>query len=321
MWDAKTVAITYGLRGLLYYDLKLHNPSRDLHSGMYGGTLANPAVELTAVLGGLFDKKHRVTIPGVLRRRGEGLRGRKKQWARLGFDEFKHCLKPIGVKSPTAKRASTTLERRWARPTYDINGLYGGYGGPGAKTVIPSFAGAKVSFRLGRTRTLAKIGKAFEASAPRARHARLPMEITKLSGSHLVVVPADSPHIAAASRHRAHLRPAARAHPRRATIPVVGDFGAGPRQPAHRLLRSRTMRSTRPTRNSISRVSQLGCTTLAGVLAEFANVCAPRQPRGRGTPHARMLRISIKTHSPIERLANPSRPRRWSSSWPTPSAR
>src|SRR5690606_13161478 len=100
MWDKDTPAITYGLRGLLYFDLQLHNSARDLHSGMYGGTLANPATMLVRILGRLFDAQNRVTIPGFYDD-VQPLEDRERaQWQALGFDEMTHCLGPIGVTTP-----------------------------------------------------------------------------------------------------------------------------------------------------------------------------------------------------------------------------
>ena len=146
MWDAEQVAITYGLRGLVYFDIKLHGPDRDLHSGVYGGTLANPAERLTWVLGKLFDDDHRVTIPGFYEDVAPLDPAERAAWDQLDDDGARQ-LSGVGAE-PFGEAGFSTHERNWARPACDVNGLYGGYGGEGAKTVIPAMAGAKVSFRI-----------------------------------------------------------------------------------------------------------------------------------------------------------------------------
>lgn len=164
LWETpgeKTVAITYGLRGLLYYDVQLHGPNHDLHSGMYGGIIANPATTLTQCLGQLFDEQHRVTIPGFYDDVVALTDDERCRWKGLQFDE-NMFLDAIGIKSGFGERSYELLERRWTRPSCDINGLYGGYSGAGAKTIIPSFAGAKISFRLAPNQDPRKIANSFE---------------------------------------------------------------------------------------------------------------------------------------------------------------
>ncbi|MCE9588929.1 MAG: dipeptidase [Planctomycetes bacterium] len=192
-------SICYGLRGLQYFDVQLHGPSRDLHSGVYGGTLANPATILTQVLGRLFDKKHRVTIPGFYDDVVKLTPAEKRRWKKLGFQEAKF-LGEVGVKVPFGEAGFDTLARRWARPSCDINGLYGGYGGPGAKTVIPSFAGAKVSFRLAPNQSCTKIAAAFRAWLESQNVHGCRWVISDLHGADPVLSATDSPWINAASR-------------------------------------------------------------------------------------------------------------------------
>lgn len=225
MWDPYTVAITYGLRGLLYYEVKLHGPRRDLHSGMYGGVLANPAVMLTQVLGKLFDDQHRVTIPGFYDEVEPLTDAERESWEKLGFDEMQHCLGPIGVTKPFGEAGYSTLERKWARPACDINGLFGGYGGAGAKTVIPSVAGAKVSFRLAPNQNAAKIAAAFEAWLKRHDVHGCHWELTNLGEAPAALVARDSPWMAAAADAVALSSGKEPVLVREgATIPVVGWF-------------------------------------------------------------------------------------------------
>jgi len=217
-------AICYALRGLLYFDLKLHGPDRDLHSGVYGGTIPNPATLLTRVLGDLFDDDHRVTIPGyyddVLPLTDE----EKANWDTLGFDEDSY-LRSIGVEEPYGEAGYTTLERRWARPACDVNGIYGGYMSEGAKTVIPSYAGAKVSFRLAANQDPRKIAQAFREWLDAQPVHGLKWEITEHGQAEPVAVPTDSKWIDAA---KTAIQRVAGQPPRLvregATIPIVGTF-------------------------------------------------------------------------------------------------
>ncbi len=147
MWDIDTPAISASLRGIVYTQVDLKAANRDLHSGMYGGSALNPINALVTALGQLKDASGRVQVPGFY----DGVRDipaeRAAQWAALGFDEARF-LGDIGLTVPSGEAGRTALERLWARPTCDINGIWGGYQGPGSKTVIPAEASAKVSFRL-----------------------------------------------------------------------------------------------------------------------------------------------------------------------------
>lgn len=224
MWDPRTIAITYGLRGLLYFDIQLHHTHRDLHSGMYGGTLANPANELTAVLGRLFDKQGRVTIPGFYDDVAKPTPDEQRRWAGLPFDE-KAYLNEIGADQPHGEASYSTLERRGARPSCDINGLYGGYGGAGAKTIIPSFAAAKVSFRLVPDQDPDKISAAFTGWLKSQDTHGCRWKTANFTHAAPVVVSADSPYITAATRaiEQSSGRPPVLVRDG-ATIPVVADF-------------------------------------------------------------------------------------------------
>ncbi len=147
MWDIDTPAITTRLRGLLYAELTISGPSRDLHSGLYGGSALNPINALTRILGALHDDTGRVQLPNFYDNVPETPAAQAAEWAALGFDE-PAFLAEIGLATPAGEHGRPAVERLWARPTADINGISGGYQGPGAKTVIASQASAKVSFRL-----------------------------------------------------------------------------------------------------------------------------------------------------------------------------
>lgn len=224
MWDKDTVAITYGLRGMLYFDLKLHGPSRDLHSGMYGGILANPATIIARVLGKLFDQNNAVTIPGFYDDVMALTDDERERWRQLGFDEAQY-LGDVGVNTPFGEAGFATLERKWVRPSCDVNGLYGGYMGEGAKTVIPSFAGAKVSFRLAAHQDPAKIAEQFRAWIESHDVGGCRWQITEHGRANPVITPTDSPHLRAASSaiQKASGKPPALVR-EGATIPIVTDF-------------------------------------------------------------------------------------------------
>ncbi len=226
MWEGKegaTPAITYALRGLVYFDLKLHGPSRDLHSGVYGGTLANPANLIARVMGKLLDDDNRVTIPGFYDEVAALNDEERADWQALGFDEAQY-LGDVGAQ-PFGEAGYSTLERRWARPSCDVNGLYGGYMGEGAKTVIPSFAGAKVSFRIPANMDPRKLAAAFEQWIRKHDVGGCRWEITQHGEAFPVATPTDSPWVAAASRAIESVVGRAPALMREgATIPVVADF-------------------------------------------------------------------------------------------------
>ncbi|MDA9468833.1 M20/M25/M40 family metallo-hydrolase [Bradyrhizobium sp. CCBAU 53415] len=160
MWDGNTPAITTSLRGLLYEELKITAANRDLHSGVFGGSAMNPIRVLTKILGGLFDDDNRITIPGFYDGVKETPPEILEQWKKLGFtpDFF---LKPVGLSIPAGEKGRLLVEQASTRPTCDVNGIWGGYIGEGSKTVIPSHASAKVSFRLVQGQDPQKIRKAF----------------------------------------------------------------------------------------------------------------------------------------------------------------
>ncbi|WP_310620797.1 dipeptidase [Flexibacterium corallicola] len=147
MWDKTTPAISVMLRGLVGEEITLRGPDKDLHSGMYGGAARNPLHVLSDMIAGLRDETGRVTLPGFYEGVVETPDTVKKMWENLKFSE-EEFLGGIGLKTAGGEKDRTTLEQVWTRPTCDVNGLWGGYTGEGFKTVIPSEAHAKVSFRL-----------------------------------------------------------------------------------------------------------------------------------------------------------------------------
>ncbi|HEX4369379.1 MAG TPA: dipeptidase [Rhodopila sp.] len=197
MWDAETPAITTRLRGMTYAEVTLKAANRDLHSGLYGGSALNPINALTKILGELQDESGRIQLPGFYDKVAPISNSQRAQWDALGFDEAAF-LGGIGLTSPVGERGYSALERLWARPTADINGIWGGYTGAGSKTVIASEASAKVSFRLVPGQDPDEVMQQFErfvldrlppgATASFADFARAPG----------IEVNVDSPHVAAA---------------------------------------------------------------------------------------------------------------------------
>jgi len=164
MWDEKTPAITTRLRGMVKDEITITGPSVDLHSGAYGGPAANPIRILSKLLSKLHDKNGKVTIPGFYEGVSDLPRDVKAQWQKLKFSD-KKFLKEVGLSVPAGEKGKGTLEQVWARPTAEVNGIWGGYTGAGTKTVIPSQAHAKLTFRLVGKQKPEKILKAFRAFA------------------------------------------------------------------------------------------------------------------------------------------------------------
>lgn len=139
--------ITYGLRGLAYLEMTVHGPDHDLHSGLYGGAVPNPINELSRIVAALHDEEGRVTIPGFYDEVRPLEPDERREFADLPFDS-EGFVEEAGVRKLKGEDGYSTLERIWARPTLDCNGIWGGYTGEGAKTVLPASAHAKFSCRL-----------------------------------------------------------------------------------------------------------------------------------------------------------------------------
>jgi amidohydrolase len=171
MWDPKTPAITTSLRGLVYEEVTITAADRDLHSGLFGGAAQNPIRVLSKILGALHDDDGRVTIPGFY----DGIHDLPpevaRQWAALDITA-ENFLGPVGLSVPAGEKGRSILEQVSSRPTAEVNGVWGGYTGEGSKTVIPSQASAKVSFRLVAGQDPLKIRDGFRAFV----NARLPAD-------------------------------------------------------------------------------------------------------------------------------------------------
>jgi acetylornithine deacetylase/succinyl-diaminopimelate desuccinylase-like protein len=225
MWDPKTPAITTALRGLLYEEIKIKAADRDLHSGLFGGAAQNPIRVLAKIIAAIHDHDGRITIPGFYDGVKELPDAVKKEWQDLGLTPEKF-LGQVGLGVPAGEKGRLVIEQISSRPTCDVNGIWGGYTGPGAKTVIPAEASAKISFRLVGDQKPAKIREAFHAFVRSRLPADCKVEFVGRDGGALAVaLDWGMPQLAAA---RAALT---QEWGREAlligsggSIPVVGDF-------------------------------------------------------------------------------------------------
>ena len=140
--------LSYGLRGVTALELKVTSAQMDLHSGIYGGAVANPITALARLLATLHDREGRVAIAGFYDKVKPLEDWEREAWRKLPIDGDKEVLKETGAPALFGETGYSTFERLWARPTAEINGIGGGYQGKGTKTVIPSHAMAKLTFRM-----------------------------------------------------------------------------------------------------------------------------------------------------------------------------
>ncbi len=194
-----TPSITTGLRGLTYVEVEVTGPNRDLHSGLFGGAVANPANILAKMIASLHDNNNRVTIPGFYDDVLEVSPEERADMARAPFnlDDYK---KALDIEEVHGETGYTTMERTGIRPTLDVNGIWGGYTGEGAKTVLPSKAYAKISMRLVPNQNHEKIAqlfkKHFESIAPKS----VKVKVTIHHGGQGYVAPTNTPAYMAASK-------------------------------------------------------------------------------------------------------------------------
>ena len=173
LFQSKTPAIVTMLRGMVSDEVTITGPDKDLHSGFFGGIAANPIRVLSSVLAGLHDDTGRVTLPGFYDNIPDLSPEVRAQWDGLGFD-YARFLGDVGLSQPAGEDGRTPLEMIWSRPTAEVNGIWGGYTGDGFKTVLPSQASAKISFRLVEGQDPAAIRDAFRAYVTAA----LPVDCT-----------------------------------------------------------------------------------------------------------------------------------------------
>ena len=224
MWDTQTPAIAATLRGLVGEEVTVQAADRDLHSGLFGGAAANPIHILTTALAGLRDVTGRITLPGFYDGVEETPENIKASWGTLGRDA-KSFLGEVGLSEPSGEKGRSVLELTWARPTCEVNGIWGGYTGEGFKTVIAAKASAKISFRLVGTQDPDKIRESFRAYIRSMIPADCSVEFHEHGGSPAIQLSYDSPVLtkAKAALSDEWPKPAVIVG-MGGSIPIVGDF-------------------------------------------------------------------------------------------------
>jgi len=192
-------SICYGLRGLVYFQIDVRGSSTDLHSGSFGGAVANPAFVLSQVIAQMKDRGGRIRIPGFYDEVVPLQEEERKAWASLPFNE-KAFRKDFGLPKVVGETGYTTLERTWARPTFEVNGLLSGFTGEGAKTVLPAVAMAKVSMRLVPNQQPDKIAELFEAHVRSITPKTVELKVTRMHGGKPWMTAYDNPFVQAAAR-------------------------------------------------------------------------------------------------------------------------
>lgn len=191
-------SITTGLRGLSYVEVEVTGPNRDLHSGLYGGCVANPINILTQMIASLHDENQHITIPGFYDKVQELTDAERAEMAKAPFSEEAYC-KALNIDAVFGEKGYTTMERGSIRPTLDVNGIWGGYTGEGAKTVIASKAYAKISMRLVPHQVPDEITEMFQKHFESIAPAGTRVKVTPHHGGDPVVTPIDSIAYKAAS--------------------------------------------------------------------------------------------------------------------------
>jgi acetylornithine deacetylase/succinyl-diaminopimelate desuccinylase-like protein len=199
MFDRGIPSICYGLRGLTYFQIDMRGTKSDLHSGSFGGAVANPAFVLASVLSQMKDRGGRIKIPGFYDDVRQLSDAERAEWKKLPFNETKY-RKELGAPKLFGESGYTTLERVWARPTFEVNGLLSGFTGEGAKTVLPATSMAKVSMRLVPDQDPKKIGDLFEAYLRRVAPKTVELKVTRMHGGKPWMTEFDNKYVRAAGR-------------------------------------------------------------------------------------------------------------------------
>jgi len=199
MGSLECPSVTVGLRGLAYMQIEVTGPDHDLHSGLFGGAVANPANVLSRMIAGLIDDKGRITIPGFYDDVISVSDEERRLMARAPFNEAAY-LKAIGVKAVNGEVGFTTRERTGIRPSLDVNGIWSGYTGEGSKTVLPSKACAKISMRLVPNQDYRRIGELFTRHFLSIAPETVSVKVETLHGGQAYVSPIDTAGYRAASK-------------------------------------------------------------------------------------------------------------------------
>jgi acetylornithine deacetylase/succinyl-diaminopimelate desuccinylase-like protein len=199
MFDRGVPSICYGLRGLVYCQIDLRGSKGDLHSGVFGGAVANPSFVLAQMIAQMKDRSGRIKIPGFYDDVRPMEEAERQAWAQLPFNEKKY-RKDFGIPRLFGETGFTTLQRTWARPTLEVNGLLAGFTGEGAKTVLPALAMAKISMRLVPDQDPGKIGDLFEAYVRKITPKTVELKLTRMHGGKPWRTSFDNPFVQAAGR-------------------------------------------------------------------------------------------------------------------------
>jgi acetylornithine deacetylase/succinyl-diaminopimelate desuccinylase-like protein len=199
MFDRGIPSICYGLRGLAYFQIDLRGTKTDLHSGSFGGAVANPAFVLAQLLAQMKDRSGRIKIPGFYDQVRELSEAERAEWKKLPFNETRY-RKDLGAPKLFGETGYSTLERVWARPTFEVNGLLSGFTGEGAKTVLPATAMAKVSMRLVPDQDPGTISELFEQYLRKIAPKTVEMKVTRMHGGKPWMAEFDNQYVRAAGR-------------------------------------------------------------------------------------------------------------------------
>ena len=199
MFDRGVPSICYGLRGLVYFQIDLRGTKTDLHSGSFGGAVANPAFVLAQLLAQMKDRRGHVKIPGFYDEVRPLKEEERAEFKRLPFNE-KRYRQDLGAPKLFGERDYTTLERVWARPTFEVNGLLSGFTAEGAKTVIPAVAMAKLSMRLVPDQDPDQVALLFEAYLKKVTPKTVELKITRMHGGKPWMTDFDNRFVQAAGR-------------------------------------------------------------------------------------------------------------------------
>jgi acetylornithine deacetylase/succinyl-diaminopimelate desuccinylase-like protein len=198
-FDAGIPAITYGLRGLSYLEIQVQGPRFDLHSGSFGGVVANPVQVLAEIISRLKNSDGTVAIPGFYNQVLELLPEERQELSNLPVDKVR-LKKYLGIDELVGEPDYSMVERKTARPTLDVNGIWGGFAGEGAKTIIPAKAGAKVSMRLVPNQRATVINELFQNFVNSIAPSAVKIEIAEMHGSDPVLIERNQPAMEAAAR-------------------------------------------------------------------------------------------------------------------------
>ncbi len=199
MYGRDLPAINYGLRGIAAVEIKVTGPNRDLHSGSYGGAVANPINALSKMIGQLHDADGHITIDGFYDNVYTMTDRERQQFANLPFDE-KEYLASTGAPALWGEKGYSVMERTTSRPTLDCNGITGGYQGEGGKTIIPSWASAKITMRLVPNQNPDEICEKFETQLKKLCPPTMKLEVSRQGGANPVLVPTEGPWLEAAAK-------------------------------------------------------------------------------------------------------------------------